>query len=112
MKSKVQRRKVFLSALCLSVAALWSPAVSSAQTREPTTADSTAATDVGVGTGPTGIASDSSGDLWVTLQFSNKLVKLGSGGAVLGTYKVGPGPFGLIAVGPTSLCRASSTASS
>ena len=48
-----------------------------------------------VGTGPRGIAIDSSGNIWVTNNGSNTVTKLSSSGSTLGTYPVGTYPVGI-----------------
>jgi streptogramin lyase len=116
MKSKAYRTGIWPRALLIAAVALCGPVAAQAQTSTsststvpatdvqtapaepaPATVDQSAAIDVGVGSGPTNIASDSSGNLWVTLQFTGKVMKLGVTGAVLGTYNAGRNPTGIAA---------------
>lgn len=79
---------------------LLSVAVASAQTSTTTkqvaSTDSTAVTSVGLDAGVTSMAGDSNGNVYASLQFSNKVVKLNGGGTVIGTFTVGRNPTGLI----------------
>jgi DNA-binding beta-propeller fold protein YncE len=112
-------KKVLLSVLMLAAFALLSPVASSAQTTATTPADSIEATDttaskgvvvkpmpsttdsrdvtsVGLGSGVTSVAGDANGNVYASLQFSNKVVKLNGGGTLVGTFAVGGNPTGLI----------------
>ncbi|MCL5023516.1 MAG: Ig-like domain-containing protein [Nitrospirae bacterium] len=48
-----------------------------------------------VGSNPTGIAIDSSGNAWVTNSGDNTVTELSSSGTALGTFTVGTAPFGI-----------------
>jgi cytoskeletal protein RodZ len=123
MKSKVQMRNVLLSVLVLAAIALLSPAVLRAQTASstttvspadttatssgttttttsskpmPATTDTTAETSVGIGSGVTSVAGDSNGNVYASLQFSNKVVKLNGAGTEVARFAVGGNPTGLL----------------
>lgn len=99
MRSNTQTKKSLMGALALAAAALLMPGYAPAQTAKPQPApvDETAATSTGANSGPTHISADSAGNLWVTLQFSNKVAKLDSGGNLIGTYATGSNPTGVAA---------------
>lgn len=97
MRRITSKVKTLLYALSLAAFAVSAPAVASAQTAKtiaPT--DTTAVTSVGLDAGVTSLASDSNGNVYATLQYSNKVVKLNGGGAVIGTFSVGRNPTGLL----------------
>lgn len=87
---------------------LLSAAVASAQTSATTSTstttttkqvaatDTTAVTSVGLDAGVTSMAGDSNGNVYASLQFTNKVVKLNGGGTVIGSFTVGRNPTGLI----------------
>jgi hypothetical protein len=56
----------------------------------------TAVTSVGLNDGVTSLASDSNGNVYASLQFSNKVVKLNGAGTVVGTFAAGKNPTGLV----------------
>jgi hypothetical protein len=104
-------KNVLLSVLMIAAFALLSPVVSSAQTTAtaadgstmtvaskpaPAATDSTAVTSVGLGSGVTSITSDSNGNVYASLQYTNKVVKLNGSGTVIGTFAVGRNPTGLL----------------
>jgi streptogramin lyase len=62
----------------------------------PATVDTTAETSVGIGSGVTSVASDSNGNVYASLQFSNKVVKMNGAGTELARFTVGGNPTGLI----------------
>jgi DNA-binding beta-propeller fold protein YncE len=105
------RRGIFLSVLMAAAFALSSPAAARAQTTGTTATeagaattqaktaaavDSTAVTNVGVGSGVTSVASDSNGNVYASLQYDNKVVKLNGGGTELARFAVGANPTGLL----------------
>ena len=109
MRRITSKVKTLLYALALAAFAVSAPAAASAQatmavatepqaqpakTVSPT--DTTAVTSVGLDAGVTSLASDSNGNVYATLQYSNKVVKLNGGGTVIGTFAVGRNPTGLI----------------
>jgi hypothetical protein len=119
-------KNFLLSVLMIAAFALLSPVVSSAQTsattattptaadgtttttaadgttttttakRAPATTDSTAATSVGFNAGVTSLAADSNGNIYASLQYTNKVVKLNGSGTLIGTFPVGGNPTGLL----------------
>jgi streptogramin lyase len=105
-------KKVLQSVLMIAAFALMSPVVSSAQTTAvapadgsttttatkaaPASTDSTAVTSVGFNAGVTSLAGDSNGNVYASLQYTNKVVKLNGGGTVIGTFAVGGNPTGLL----------------
>jgi sugar lactone lactonase YvrE len=76
----------------LSVA--WTPAQTG--TKQTASTDSTAVTSVGLDDGVTSMAADSNGNLYASLQYTNKVVKLNGAGTVVGTFTVGRNPTGLL----------------
>ena len=50
---------------------------------------------IAVGSYPSGIAIDASGNVWVTNNGSNTVTELSSTGSTIGTYSVGSGPWGI-----------------
>lgn len=110
MRRITSKVKTLLYALALAAFAVSAPAAATAQqatmavaadpqsqparTTAPT--DSTAVTSVGLDAGVTSLASDSNGNVYATLQYSNKVVKLNGGGSVIGTFAVGRNPTGLL----------------
>lgn len=58
--------------------------------------DTTAVTSVGLNDGVTSMAADSNGNIYASLQYTNKVVKLNGAGTVVGTFAVGRNPTGLI----------------
>ena len=108
MKSNGQRKSFLVSTLFLASAMLLLPVVSRAQTAGttitsktmPASYDPSAAIEVAVGEGPTGIAFDGA-SIWVTNQFSNSVIKVSNNGAVVGRYAVGKNPTGIAADGTT-----------
>jgi hypothetical protein len=112
-------KNVLLSVLMIAAFALLSPVVSFAQTAAtatapaadsttapsstptsskpaPATTDTTAETSVGFNAGVTSLASDSNGNVYASLQYTNKVVKLNGSGTLLGTFAVGGNPTGLL----------------
>jgi DNA-binding beta-propeller fold protein YncE len=97
-------------ALLIIALTLLSAAVASAQTSTTTTAtttsetptkqvaptDTTAGTSVGLNDGVTSMAADSGGNLYASLQYTNKVVKLNGAGTVIATFVVGRNPTGLL----------------
>ena len=84
MKKKVRALKGLFIVLSLVAVAALAPAV----------APQSGA--FAVGKGPEGLAFDGA-SVWVTNQFSNSVTKLrASDGALIGTYAVGNGPFGVV----------------
>jgi hypothetical protein len=65
-------------------------------TKQTATTDSTAVTSVGLNDGVTSMAADANGNLYASLQYTNKVVKLNGAGTVVGTFAVGRNPTGLI----------------
>lgn len=65
-------------------------------TKQVASTDTTETTSVGLDAGVTSMAGDSNGNVYASLQFSNKVVKLNGGGTVIGTFIVGRNPTGLI----------------
>jgi DNA-binding beta-propeller fold protein YncE len=109
MRRITPKVKTLLYALALAAFAVSVPAAASAQTTmviasdpeaQPTKTvaptDTTAVTSVGLDAGVTSLASDSNGNVYATLQYSNKVVKMNGGGTVIGTFAVGRNPTGLI----------------
>jgi hypothetical protein len=110
MKTKVQISTSLPGLLLVVALALVSAAVASAQTSGTTATttteatqvktvaptDSTAATSVGLDAGVTSLASDSNGNVYASLQYSNKVVKLNGAGTVIGTFAAGRNPTGLV----------------
>jgi hypothetical protein len=62
----------------------------------PASTDSTAVTSVGLDAGVTSLAGDSNGNVYASLQYTNKVVKLNGGGTLIGTFAVGGNPTGLL----------------
>jgi hypothetical protein len=112
MKRTDHMKNVLLGVLMIAAFTLLSPVVSSAQTTAvapadgstttvapkptPASIDSTAATSVGFNAGVTSLAGDSNGNVYASLQYTNKVVKLNGGGTLIGTYAVGGNPTGLL----------------
>lgn len=69
---------------------------STTTTKQTAATDTTAVTSVGLDAGVTSLAGDSNGNVYASLQYSNKVVKLNGGGTVIGTFAVGRNPTGLI----------------
>jgi hypothetical protein len=72
-----------------------STSTTSTQTKTVASTDSTAVTSVGLNAGVTSLAGDSNGNVYASLQYSNKVVKLNGGGTVIGTFAVGRNPTGM-----------------
>ncbi|HEX7315083.1 MAG TPA: hypothetical protein VF297_14240 [Pyrinomonadaceae bacterium] len=89
-------------ALLIIALTLLAAAFASAQTGTTTTpkqvaaTDSTAVTSVGLDAGVTSMAADANGNLYASLQYTNKVVKLNGAGTVIGTFAVGRNPTGLL----------------
>jgi hypothetical protein len=115
MRRKASKVQTLLRAVLVAAFASFSAAAVSAQSAqtmlvaEPTTqptqtaptkttapTDSTAVTSVGLDAGVTSLAADSNGNVYATLQYSSKVVKLNGGGTVIGTFAVGRNPTGLL----------------
>jgi len=101
MKTQMRTGKRLTGAMLVIALTLLSAAVASAQTTTTTTkqvasTDTTAVTSVGLDAGVTSMAGDSNGNVYASLQFSNKVVKLNGAGTVIGTFTVGRNPTGLI----------------
>lgn len=117
MKRTDQMKNVLQSVLMIAAFALLSSVVSFAQTATTTTAvapaadgttttaaskpapattDSTAVTSVGLNSGVTSLAADSNGNVYASLQYTNKVVKLNGGGTLISTFEVGGNPTGLL----------------
>jgi DNA-binding beta-propeller fold protein YncE len=101
MKTQMRTGKRLTGAMLIIALTLLSAVVASAQTSTTTTkqvasTDTTAVTSVGLDAGVTSMAGDSNGNVYASLQFSNKVVKLNGGGTVIGTFTVGRNPTGLI----------------
>src|ERR1700754_181886 len=108
MRRITHKVKTLLYALALAAFAVCAPAAASAQSAQATMmvepdataqpaktvspTDTTAVTSVGLNAGVTSLASDSNGNVYATLQYSNKVVKLNGGGTVIGTFAVGRNP--------------------
>lgn len=92
------RIKKSLTAALLAALTLLSAASAAAQTTTKQTAgtDSTAVTSVGLNDGVTSMAADANGNLYASLQYTNKVVKLNGAGTVIGTFAVGRNPTGLL----------------
>jgi hypothetical protein len=112
MNTKV-KTSISLPGMLLVIAlTLLSAAVASAQTSTTTTTttvdapasqpktvaatDSTAVTSVGLDAGVTSLAADSNGNVYASLQYTNKIVKLNGAGTVIGTFSAGRNPTGLV----------------
>ncbi|MDT5271799.1 MAG: hypothetical protein QOH49_3985 [Acidobacteriota bacterium] len=65
-------------------------------TKQTAATDSTAVTSVGLNDGVTSMAADANGNLYASLQYTNKVVKLNGAGTVIGTFAVGRNPTGLL----------------
>jgi hypothetical protein len=107
MRSNGRRRNVLAVALFAAALAAFAPSAASAQDAtvsgtktvpEKTTApySTDAVTSVGLNTGVTSLASDSNGNIYASLQFAKKVVKLNGSGTVVGTFAVGANPTGLV----------------
>ena len=106
MRGKSQTKKTLLGVLAIAAFALLSPVVSYAQTTDtaggtvvkpaPAPVDSTAVTSVGIGEDVTSVASDANGNIYASLQFTNKVVKLNGGGTEIASFAVGQNPTGLV----------------
>jgi DNA-binding beta-propeller fold protein YncE len=96
MKTQMRTGKRLTGALLVIALTLLSAAVAPAQTKQVAATDSTAVTSVGLDAGVTSLAGDSNGNVYASLQFTNKVVKLNGGGTVIGTFTVGRNPTGLI----------------
>ncbi|HEU4596561.1 MAG TPA: hypothetical protein VFS10_15600 [Pyrinomonadaceae bacterium] len=106
MRSNGRRRNVLTGALFAALV-LCSASVASAQDAttsgtkimpEKTTApySTEAVTSIGLDAGVTSLAADANGNIYASLQFSKKVVKLNSSGTVVGTFAVGANPTGLV----------------
>lgn len=107
MRSNGRRRNVLTGALLAAALTVLAPSVASAQdattsgtqaTPTKTTApySTDAVTSVGLNTGVTSLASDANGNIYASLQFAKKVVKLDGAGTVVGTFAVGANPTGLV----------------
>jgi hypothetical protein len=118
MTTQLQIKRSLTAALLAAALTLLSAAAAAAQTTttaaSPTTTDSasgsattttpkqtaptdsTAVTSVGLNDGVTSMAADANGNLYASLQYTNKVVKLNGAGTVIGTFAVGRNPTGLI----------------
>ncbi|HEX8558861.1 MAG TPA: hypothetical protein VF668_12185 [Pyrinomonadaceae bacterium] len=112
MTTQMRTGERLTGALLIIALTLLSSAVASAQTSgatmttttestvtQPKTVaatDSTAVTSVGLDAGVTSLASDSNGNVYATLQYTNKIVKLNGAGTVVGTFAAGRNPTGLV----------------
>lgn len=67
-----------------------------AQTKQAAPTDTTAGTNVGLNDGVTSMAADSNGNVYASLQYTNKVVKLNGAGTVVSTFSVGRNPTGLL----------------
>ena len=86
-----------LTGALLSIAlTLLSAAVAPAQTKQVAPTDTTGGTSVGLNDGVTSMAADANGNLYASLQYTNKVVKLNGAGTVIGTFAVGRNPTGLL----------------
>src|SRR5919107_890663 len=90
-----------ITMLSASVASAQTSATTSTSTSTTTTkqvaaTDSTAVTSVGLNDGVTSMAADSGGNLYASLQYTNKVVKLNGAGTVIATFVVGRNPTGLL----------------
>lgn len=100
MTTQMRKGRRLNGALLVIALTLLSAAVASAQTSTTTktvaSTDTTDTTSVGLDAGVTSMAGDSNGNVYASLQFSNKVVKLNGGGTLVGTFTVGRNPTGLI----------------
>jgi hypothetical protein len=105
MRSNGQRKNVLMSALFVAALMMLSLGASAQTTTTggqvmpaKTTApySTTAVTSVGLNDGVTSLAADSNGNVYASLQFSNKVVKLNGAGTVVGTFAAGRNPTGLV----------------
>jgi sugar lactone lactonase YvrE len=98
MKTQIRTGNRLTGAMLIIALTLLSAAVAPAQTttKQVAPTDTTAVTSVGLDAGVTSMAGDSNGNVYASLQFSNKVVKLNGGGTVIGTFSVGRNPTGLI----------------
>ncbi|MET0623710.1 MAG: hypothetical protein ABW250_12070 [Pyrinomonadaceae bacterium] len=100
MTTQMRKGRRLNGALLIIALTLLSAAVASAQTSTTTKTvaptDTIDTTSVGLDAGVTSMAGDSNGNVYASLQFSNKVVKLNGGGTVVGTFTVGRNPTGLI----------------
>lgn len=100
MTTQMRKGRRLNGALLIIALTLLSAAVAFAQTTTTTKTvaptDTIDTTSVGLDAGVTSMAGDSNGNVYASLQFSNKVVKLNGGGTVVGTFTVGRNPTGLI----------------
>src|ERR687889_289155 len=80
-----------ITMLSASVASAQTSATTSTSTSTTTTkqvaaTDSTASTSVGLNDGVTSMAADANGNVYASLQYTNKVVKLNGAGTVIGTF--------------------------
>jgi len=87
---------LLIIALTLLAAAFASAQTTTTTTKQVASTDSTAVTSVGLDAGVTSMAADANGNLYASLQYTNKVVKLNGAGTVIGTFAVGRNPTGLI----------------
>lgn len=87
---------LLIIALTLLAAAFASAQTSTTTVKQTAATDSTAVTSVGLNDGVTSMAADANGNLYASLQYTNKVVKLNGAGTVIGTFAAGRNPTGLI----------------
>lgn len=88
--------KPLTGALLIIALTLLAAAGAPAQTKQVAPTDTTAGTSVGLNDGVTSMAADSNGNVYASLQYTNKVVKLNGAGTVVGTFSVGRNPTGLL----------------
>lgn len=96
MTTQMRTGRRLTGALLTLALTLLSAAVAPAQTKQVAPTDTTAGTNVGLNDGVTSMAADANGNVYASLQYTNKVVKLNGAGTVISTFLVGRNPTGLL----------------